>query len=50
VIVYTLLCYGCHLLIVYTQLHSIIVLYVTVPVELVGMVTYMHTSTVGTSN
>ena len=44
--------YGRHLLIqsVYTQLRSIIVLYVTVPVELVGTVTYTRTSTVVTSN
>ena len=40
-----------HLLIqlVYTQLLSIIVLYVTVPVELVGTVSYTRTSTVVTS-
>jgi len=41
-----------HLLIqlVYTQLLSIIVLYVTIPVELVGTVNYTRTSTVVTSN
>jgi len=43
-----MLCYVSHLLIqsVYTQLPSIIVLYVMVPVVLVGTVSYTRTSTV----
>ena len=42
---YAMLCQPSLIQSVYTQLRSIIVLYVTVPVELVGTVTYTRTST-----